>query len=322
MQLKDLLQAKDYTSPELVAALNQLAVEPEDLVDLRTVQRSLKDLLELREIERDDQQRPPRYRMSQQLTPVEALVTHSALRMLYHHTPGYNALYVQTLNKLASRLPDPARAIALESTRANKNRRPDTGEALALVAEAWFKQRRIEFQYRKPGGSGNYRRNELEVYFIEISRANLGVYVIGYERGFHHARRTYKLERMRGVRLLGEAGAYSISTDFDPKKYLSNAWGVVGSSGGEPVLVRLRFKPEAAYRLSEGGYPDMSLEYQPDGSVEVELLVGTTNDNFPLELLSWVQGWGPRVEVLEPENLRRRWLEEAKMVVQIGGENG
>lgn len=39
-------------------------------------------------------------------------------------------------------------------------------------------------------------------------------------------------------------------------------------------------------------------------------------EDFPLEILSWVQGWGPRVEVLAPENLRRRWLEEARQVLE------
>ena len=67
------------------------------------------------------------------------------------------------------------------------------------AAEAWFRQQAIEFYYRKPSGSGRARRNELEVYFVEISRLNLGVYVIGYERSYHRKLRTYKLNRMSRI---------------------------------------------------------------------------------------------------------------------------
>jgi predicted DNA-binding transcriptional regulator YafY len=94
---------------------------------------------------------------------------------------------------------------------------------------------------------------------------------------------------------------------------------VVGSSGGVPVEVRLRFRPEAAYRILEGGYPNLRIASRlPDGGLEVCITVGTNNDNFPLELLSWVQSWGPRVEVLEPASLRQRWLWEAKEVAGKG----
>lgn len=321
MQIRELLRGKEYTSQQLVEAIN--SHEPEEWVNLRTIQRCLEDLIRLKQVERDETSRPPRYKIAERLSPVEALVTHSALRMLYHHTPGYNPLYFSALNKLAHQLPEPAQTVALQSTGEHKNRRLDEGDALEKVASAWFNRQVIEFDYLKPGGSGIYRKNILEVYFIEVSRANLALYVIGYEQGFHRAIRTYKLGRMRGVQLASKPQAYAIPPSFNPRTYLSNAWGVVGSSGGEPVTVRLRFKPEAAYRIREGGYPNVQQTRQlEDGSILVEIIVGTKENGFPLELLSWVQSWGSRVEVLEPQNLRQRWLEEARAVAQIGEENG
>ena len=108
---------------------------------------------------------------------------------------------------------------------------------------------------------------------------------------------------------------YTIPETFDPRTYLSNAWGVIGTSGGAVTQVRLRFISEAAYRLREGGYPNLLLEETaPDGKLTVSLQVGTDSSGFPLEILSWVQSWGPRVEVLEPEMLRTRWLSEARQV--------
>jgi hypothetical protein len=49
---------------------------------------------------------------------------------------------------------------------------------------------------------------------------------------------------------------------------IRDAWGVMGTSGGPTVTVRLRFAPEAAYRLREGGYPNLTIDAEePDGSV-------------------------------------------------------
>lgn len=312
MEARDLLAAKPYTARELAQVLG---------VDKRTALRYL--LEDLQAIEVAKEGRSPQYQLlqSQELSPVEALVTHSALRMLYHHTPGYEPTYLSALKKLARWLPSPAQELALKSTEDLEHRtlqHQDEGFAMAMVAEAWFKRQVIEFDYLKPGGSGRPRKNVLEVYFLEVARTNLGMYVIGHERGYHRALRTYKLSRMRRVRAVGEPGAYTIPKDFDPRHYLSNAWGVVGSSGGVPVEVRLRIRPEAAYRILEGGYPNLCIASRlPDGGLEVCITVGTTNDNFPLELLSWVQSWGPRVEVLEPQSLRKRWLEEARQVAAM-----
>ena len=308
MEARELLAARPYTAQELARALG---------IAKRTALRYLEDL---QAIEVTKEGRSPRYQLlrSQELSPVEALVTHSALRMLYHHLPGYEPTYLSALRKLAQRLPSPAQELALKSTEDIERRtlqHQDKGQAMAAVAEAWFKRQVIEFDYHKPGDSGRPRKNVLEVYFLEVARTNLGMYVIGYERG-RQALRTYKLSRMRRVRAVGEPEAYTIPKDFNPRHYLSNAWGVVGSSGGTPVEVRLRFRPEATYRIEEGGYPNLGIVARhPDGGLEVCITVGTTGDNFPLELLSWVQSWGPRVEVLEPEGLRQRWLEEARQVV-------
>jgi predicted DNA-binding transcriptional regulator YafY len=77
----------------------------------------------------------------------------------------------------------------------------------------------------------------------------------------------------------------------------------------------LRFAPEAANRIREGGYPNLRIDTElPKGGLEVSVQAGTDSDGFPREILPWVQSWGPRVEVIAPEALRRRWLEEARQV--------
>lgn len=113
-----------------------------------------------------------------------------------HHK---KSLRLMEARDLLSTRPYTARELALKSTEDLKRRlshRLDEGDALGKVAEAWFKRQLIEFDYLKPGGPGRPGQNLLEVYFLEIARTNLGMYVIGYERGCQ-ALRTYKLSRMR-----------------------------------------------------------------------------------------------------------------------------
>jgi len=304
-EIPKLLRLKPRTSRELAERFG---------VPLRTVQRDLETLREmgegLEEVRRGLYALPA---TESRLSAVEALAIHAAARLLYHHAPARNPFYLSALEKLAALLPEPARTVAFQSSKELRERPPDD-RALELVARAWFEGRVLAFEYLSPGGSGEWRPKELEVYFVEVSRENLAPYAIGYERRFHDRVLTFKLSRMRYARLLEET--YTVPDTFDPRAYLTNAWGVIGTSGGPVTRVRLRFAPEATYRLREGGYPNLTLEEAlPDGRLTVSLQVGTDRGGFPLEILSWVQSWGPRVEVLEPEGLRTRWLEEARQVL-------
>lgn len=310
--IPELLRLKPRTASELAERLG---------VPVRTIQRDLEALREMgegiEEVRRGVYLIP---QVRSHLSAVEALAIHAAFRLLYHHSPTRSPFYLSALEKLSALLPEPARTAAFRSAEDLRGR-PRDDRTLELAARAWFEGRVLAFEYRSPGGSGLWRNKEVEVYFIEVSRENLAPYAIGFERTFHRRILTWKLSRMRHARLLDDA--YEVPPTFDPRQYLSNAWGVMGASGGPLATVRLRFFPEAAYRLEEGGYVNLTVEEkQADGSLLVSLPAGTDSQGFPLEILPWVQSWGPRVEVLEPEALRRRWLEEAQQVMSLSESSG
>ncbi len=325
--LADYLRDAPRSKDEIVLHFSALGLS----VSRRGVERCLRDLQDL-QLGLDAQQEPltrmHRYHIPRQaaaLPPVQALLTHSAVRLLYHHTPGYNALYHAALEKLTSHLPETARDLMNSSTAALARRRGETvqvgdsqldlGRSLELVAQGWFERRRLGFDYRSAGREV-WKSIQLEVYFVELSRGNLAPYLIGFSL-LHQAIRTFKVSRMRGLTLLSGPEAYSIDPNFDPFDYLEGAWGVMGSSGSGLCQVRLRFAPEVAYRILEGGYPWLrSAQQQPGGGLEVELEVGTS-EGFPLELLSWVLSWGASVEVLEPDSLRMRCREEARLLLEL-----
>lgn len=317
VRLIELLKQKPWAAQQLADELG---------TEKRAVNYYLKDLKDLEsllgfKLLHDEIRHTYELEAGVMLSDIEKVVTHMALRMLYYHSPGHNKQYQEAMLKLAQRLPEQARGIAIESTADLSFREASLeGSNLEQVAKAWFKQQVLEFHYLLPGAAKPYRF-ELEIYFIEVSRANMSVYVIGQDR-LNHRLRTFKLGRMQFVRPIGVTGAYRVPDQFDPEVYLSNAWGIVGSEN--PVTVKLKFSPAAVSRIREGGYPNLKeVGQEGDGSILVDIAVGTDEDGFPLELLPWIQSWGPRVEVLEPLSLRERWLEEAQAVVEkYGGDGG
>jgi len=59
-------------------------------------------------------------------------------------------------------------------------------------------------------------------------------------------------------------------------------------------------------------HPSQVLELQSDGSIIMTLSVTNT-----VELYSWILGWGEKVEVLEPKELRQQMIETARTMLNI-----
>lgn len=302
--LLELLRLKPRTTRELCERFD---------VDIRTIQRDielLKDEGEGIEDGPNDTYFIPS--LHSPLSAVEALAVYSAVRLLYHHAPNAKRSYLTAMEKISALLPANIRAQFLDSAPPIKDPRFSEG-LLEDVFRAWRETRVLGFQYCAPNKPPESRK--LEVWFIEVSRVNLDLYALGRDPAKDEFR-TFKLSRMQQTRVLAET--YIIPPEFDPTQVLNHAWGVVGLSGGGVTQVKLKFRSEAAYRIKEGGYPSLSIEQElPDGCLLVSLQIGTTTDHFPLELLSWVQSWGSRVEVLEPASLRNRWLKEIRELSRL-----
>ncbi|MDW8426460.1 MAG: CRISPR-associated endonuclease Cas3'', partial [Meiothermus sp.] len=312
LRLLELLQQKPWKPSELQVELD---LGERAVYNYLDEVRALAERLGLQFVH-DGLRHTYRIEVVERLGLTETVVAFTALRMLAHHSPGSNKAYQEALRKLAKNLPEPLGAIALKSTGALGARPPSlSGANLETLTQGWLERRVVAFEYKPP--QARPFGVELETYFIEVSRANMAVYIIGkdrlFGRGIHYLDnlKTYKLERIQRPRLLNET--YTIPDDFDPTAYLSAAWGIVG---GKAVKVLLRFAPEAADRLREGGYPNLQIVEQLEGGYTlVSITVGTDSEGFPLELLPWIQSWGPRVEVLEPPSLRETWLAEARQLL-------
>lgn len=257
--------------------------------------------------------RPPCYhipRKPDQLNDIEVLAVHAALRLMSHHSPAHKDYYRAALKKLSTGLPAAVQRSLKELPPPPP--RPLEDENLEKIARAWMQGRVVRFEYgrdktsREPGC-------ELEVYYVEVNRQNLATYVIGRELK-RNAVRTLKLSRMRSLTLTERR--YTIPADFSPADVLAGAWGVIGNAH-HPVEIVLRFAPEAAYRVLEGGYPGMSEpQIHADSSILVTIEAGVDNTGLPREVIPWILSWGPRVEVLGPEKVRLHWLSELQAALE------
>lgn len=305
LAILDLLEDAECTSAEIIRRLHL------DSEQRRSVQRYLAELQEAGIIECVDE-RYRRKRKPSQLNPVQALAVYSAARMLFHHAAEYNEHYLTALEKLARDLPEPARRVASQANEVYKARRGGrTSLAFEVAAQAWLEGRVLHCQYQ------SQRRTtplELEIYFIEVNARNREAYAIGVNR-LHETPQpyVYRLSRLRGPTLTNES--YSIPEDFHPLRFLSSAWGIMT---GEPVRVELFFSPAVKQRIQEEYFsalvePMMTLA---SGHTRVVLEVGNW-----LEMVPWILGWGPEVEVVSPPELRQHIAESLRGGAALYGDD-
>lgn len=286
----------------------------------KNIERALqRDLLALKQLEpcfRKIEKRPPRYVIDTQrttLSPTQLLIFHAAARLTYHRAAGQATSHREALDRLSGWLPLHLQPVVRRSyADVGQKRRSDEDLNFELAATAWVERHPLRFTYRKPNGSGQLRSNTLEIYLIETDPTNLDLYAIGRESSFHDKIRTFKLSRMKHMQILRDQ-EYDIPESFQPRAFLKSAWGIVGAQGQGVEQIRLRFRADAAYRILEGGYPNLGEpQINGDGSIETVLAAPLDGSGLPREVLPWIYSFGPRVEVLGPAHIRKHWLGELR----------
>jgi CRISPR-associated endonuclease/helicase Cas3 len=255
------------------------------------------------------------YQVKIELTQHESLALHLATRLLTTRTDKHYPHAASALRKVAQAIgeltPQISHHIHLSADVVDgddRRRDPRFLEILETLTRAWSLGRKVELSHEME--DGRIFEYIFSPYFIEPYAVGRTVHVIGLREPIGKIR-TFKVERIRTIKLLEEA--YTIPDDFNPQDKLRNAWGIWYTEQ-EPVAVVLKFSRQVAQRVLETTWHhnEETAVNEADGSVIWRACV----DEWQ-EMLPWIRGWGSQVEVVEPKKLRREIERETTRLADI-----
>jgi predicted DNA-binding transcriptional regulator YafY len=167
--------------------------------------------------------------------------------------------------------------------------------ALEKLTEAWAKSRKVILRYQGLDSQAG-KEYVFSTYFIEVGAVGQAIYAIG-RIDLEGQMRTFRLERISSVEMTEQY--FTLPDDFDPEELFGQAWGI-WFTGLEPVEIVLRFSQRVAQRVRETRWHRTEqVETQQDGR-----LLWRARIAEPQEMMPWIRGWGPEVEVLQPVKMR------------------
>lgn len=180
---------------------------------------------------------------------------------------------------------------------------PSGHQMLPVLLSAMKENRLVSFQYRKY--TGNVPEERILAPYA-VKEFDKRWYVVGRVSG-RDILRVYGLDRIRNIRILEET--FRIPGDFDVNDLFYNSFGVyLPEAGQKAVSVLLKTSEvEARFLRDLPLHHSQTEDAGPDGSRLFRLRI-IPNANFIMALCRL----GARIEVLEPEDLRRQVAEELR----------
>jgi proteasome accessory factor B len=151
------------------------------------------------------------------------------------------------------------------------------------------------------------RQLRLDIHPLHLSFHGRAWYVIAYSP--RHAQvRTFKLGRIR--KLTVTETAFEPPDDFPVDKHFGDAWNMIPE--GRLYEVHLRFEPKVAGTVAEvQWHSSQKTQFNDDGSLDFHVRVDGLG-----EILWWILGYGDQVDVVGPEELRRKLGEISRRMVE------
>lgn len=290
-------------------------------VSVRTIQRDLCDLqADLKVPVTQDQHR---YGIIGDyiLQPVsfslyEAVALYLTSRLALRHIDEYNPHVANALDKMSGILPIYLAEKVKNSAEALRKKKENKQlvHVFEQVALAWTMHRQVIMQYRSLH-STEAREWLLEPYFIEMTGVGDSSYVIGHaKREGKEGLITFKLDRIHEIELTDNS--FEPPPGLDIEQQITSSWGIMW---GDAVEVKLKFAPSVTRRVKESTWhPSQVIQDLPDGGCLLTLTIGSL-----IEITPWIRGWGPDVEVLQPQELRewfKDWTEKQYAIYCRTGE--
>ncbi len=136
-----------------------------------------------------------------------------------------------------------------------------------------------------------------------------------YLGGYAHNRKALRLflvDRVEQVVVLNDR--FEIPADFSAGDLTGSAFGLIDE---EQQTIKVRFDPEIGHLIRERiWHPSQEMVEEGDGS-----LVLSFKASGEKEILAWLYSYLPYVQILEPEELQEKFLQNLQQAIQNQPEN-
>lgn len=164
---------------------------------------------------------------------------------------------------------------------------------LKVILWGLVHRQELELSYQGPRRPSEYRRVR-PLALVIYRRALYLMFHIGKEP------KVWRLAVDRITAARWTDAEFDYPRGFDVRAELARTFGIYDDGREPPATVRLRFDADAAHLVHERvWHPGATVTDEDDGRVVLEMFANGR------ELVRLVLEWGPKVEVLEPEWLRR-----------------
>lgn len=167
-------------------------------------------------------------------------------------------------------------------------------EVYDAINQAALEKRQLKITYHAPTSSKEISERIINPYGLIFK--DRAWYLVAYCNTRMDIR-VFRADRISKISLLMQT--FTMPSDFCLHTFFEDSWSI---EQGSITKVCLRFAPEVADNVKRAKYHSSQkfVECQ-DGSVLFEVTVRGT-----WEITRWILGFGPAVEVLEPEELRQQ----------------
>lgn len=184
-------------------------------------------------------------------------------------------------------------------------------ETFALVLKAAMERRVLRARYTSLSSNATRVR---QIHPYKVFNLKGDWYVAAFDPG-HREVRDFALHRLSQAKLL--PSRFERDPEFDFDAYKARAFGIEKTTGATPAHVELRFSPHQSRWIRERMWHKTArFEERRGGGVILHMDVVESS-----ELVRWILQFGPEVEVLGPESLRKRVSEQSSLASAQYGDN-
>ncbi len=179
--------------------------------------------------------------------------------------------------------------------------------SLEGLTSGWIRHEAVRIEYNSPTHK-EVRTYDVGIIRILPNRMGGTFVVLTFQKDTEQLR-MFRIDRIRKVIMLKEK--IRIPSTAEAEKKLSEAWSI-WFKNTPAERVRLKFSPDVAARVLESRWhSSQQSTTMNDGSVIAEFTISEPKEMYP-----WIRGWGKDVEILEPEYLRERYINEIREIAE------